>query len=168
MVRASVHWFACFRGNSCGENPFGCIQCCSPPAGGDTVLFLDWLHLPSLHKVIYTCFKVQTVLTPQLTQLGQQTALHNSPNYPSAPDPVQQPRQVVLIYNGALRDRHQHEDTQMSTHTIKIPTMGNHAFLTCVSALLVTSRQRGLCLRWAGSPSKPATCCRIPILISHR
>lgn len=75
MVQASVHWFACFSINSCGENPFGCNQYCSPPPGGDTVLFLDWLHLPSLHKVIYTCFKVPTVLTPQVTQLGQQTAL---------------------------------------------------------------------------------------------
>lgn len=41
------------------------------------------------------------ILPPQLTQLGQQPAPHDSPNYPAAPCLVQLPQWAVLIYNRA-------------------------------------------------------------------
>lgn len=90
-------------------------------------------------------FKVPTVSPPQRTQLGQQPALHNSPNYPSASAPVWLPRQLLLIYNGALHDRKRRERAQTfpRTHTMKSSNSGSPALLTCVSVLLVAPWRQG-------------------------
>lgn len=49
----------------------------------------------------HSIMQPKPILPPQLTQLGQQTAFHNSPNYPAAPCSVHLPRRATLIYNGA-------------------------------------------------------------------
>lgn len=49
----------------------------------------------------HSIMQPKPILPPQLTQLGQQTAFHNSPNYPAAPCSVHLPRRATLIYNRA-------------------------------------------------------------------
>ncbi len=49
----------------------------------------------------HSIMQPKPILPPQLTQLGQQTVLHNSPNYPAAPCLVQLPLSAMLIYNEA-------------------------------------------------------------------
>lgn len=81
------------------------------------------------------------ILPPRLTQLGQQTTLYNSPNYPAGPCLVQLPQRAMLIYNVTGSSI----STLHCPHTYKFHSTGKHAFLhmcvclagDCVSAGLV-------------------------------
>lgn len=106
----------------------------------------------------------------QLTQLGQPTAHHNSPNYPAAPCLVQLPQWAMVIYNGDYvtgSSISTEREREMHTVTHKFRTTGRLAFLRVCPAGDLPTVSLGLCLSWAGSPSKLAACCHIPILISH-
>lgn len=103
----------------------------------------QWTY--SMYGQTLSVMQPRPVLPPQLTQLGQQTTHHNSPNYPAAPLLVQLPQWAMLIYNGAYV-------TGSSMCTLHCPHTQSHTNSTqqegmhssiCMSVLLVTSQQWG-------------------------
>lgn len=91
----------------------------------------------------HSIMQPKPILPPQLTQLGQQTALHNFPNYPAAPCLVQLPLSAMLIYNEAhVTVSSISTHSAVHTHTNSTPRESTHSSI-CVSVPLVASQQWG-------------------------
>lgn len=86
------------------------------------------IHAPQwsyMYEHTLTLMRQEHFSPPQLTQLGQQIAPHNSPNYPAAPCLFQLPQRAMLIYNRTYVAG----SSNVHRHTHKFHSTEKHAFL---------------------------------------